>query len=112
MLSRRNRAPVSLLLRGRLPIFYSSPFFKLLVGQNSLGHNRFGVVVSVAVDLRATERHRLKRVLIEAVREWPAFSSDFVFIVGKRARGVSRELLRLEVDRALAAATKLSIINR
>ena len=63
----------------------STPFFRIAVKENTLGHNRFGFVVSKKIDKRAVVRNRLKRVLREIAGQYVRGEKgqDVLFIVTK-----------------------------
>jgi ribonuclease P protein component len=106
MLPRRLRVPMHAFLRGRPRTAHTSPLLTVKVKSNTCGRSRFGVVVSTAVDRRATVRHRLKRVVCAAARALPALPpSDIVFFLARPAARLSREEVRAEVARALASLT-------
>ena len=103
MLPRKARVPIGVFLRARPRSFYSSPVLTLKAKKNGIGYNRYGVVISAAVEPRAYRRHRLKRQVLGVVRAWPLCALDHIFILGRAAPRISSSALRRELGRALAS---------
>jgi len=85
----------------------NGPFFGLLVAKNHQNQSRFGLVVSTNVDKRSVVRHRIKRLLSEAVRVIlnriePGW--DFVFLGKKGAEGKSFKEVQKAVEFCLKQA--------
>ena len=108
MLSRPYRFPLSrefkqLKKTGRLT---NGPLFAILVKEKE-GLSRFGFVVSKLIDKRATVRHRVKRLLAEAVRlnlEKIKPGCDVVFLTKKSLPGKTFRETEAEVLRMMARA--------
>lgn len=83
MLPKIYRLPTTIKLDN--PKHVATPFFRISIQENTLGHNRFGFVVSKKIDSRAVVRNRLKRVLREAVKDvtQAGKGTDILFIVTK-----------------------------
>lgn len=99
MLPRKARAPVGELLRSRSRVLYSSPALTLKGKENGKRYNRYGVVVSVAVEPKSVRRHRLKRRILGVVRAWPPLSLDCVFILSRSICRLSSLELHAELAR-------------
>jgi len=67
MLARQYRLPRSVAFHNARVLV--TPYFKVLVRENNLSHNRFGFVVSKKIDKRAVMRNRLRRILATAVSQ-------------------------------------------
>jgi len=73
--------------------------------------NRFGFVISTKIDKRAVVRHRVKRLLSEAVRanlEKIKHGYDFVFLVKKPIVGKSLVEIKKEME---VVFTRANLIN-
>ncbi|MBM3256875.1 MAG: ribonuclease P protein component [Candidatus Liptonbacteria bacterium] len=107
MLPRKKRATVPAVLRGRPKTLYASPSFIVKGVRNAVGYGRFGVVVSLGVDRRATRRHMLKRIVLNAARSFPpSFSLDLIFILGRHSTELSRAALHEEVLKTLGKVSR------
>lgn len=80
----------------RLPLFHLKIFEK-----NNLGYNRFGVIVGKAAAKGAVARHRIKRLLLARVEEWPNAGRDFLFTVLPGAQEAKRDGLSSELKNTL-----------
>lgn len=77
MFSRKFRLPAEEFKKAgkrKLPI----PHFFVLFGKNSLGFNRFGVVIGVKFDKSAAKRHYWKRQIREVLKKWPSLGADVI----------------------------------
>lgn len=81
MLAKSYRLPHSVSFSNTKSFF--TPFFRILVKENTLSHNRFGFVVSKKIDKRAVVRNRIRRILQEAVRQnlTQGSGKDMLFVV-------------------------------
>jgi RNase P protein component len=68
------------------------PNFVVKYSKNTLGYNRFGVIVPIAFDTRSSKRHYWKRQILARVIKWPRVSTDFLFLLKKQEK-FSGELL-------------------
>ncbi len=76
MLSKKERLPREVVLRQTHNI--KEALYSIRYTPNALPQNRFRVIVSLAVSKKATERHRIKRIISDAVRVWPIRGLDVV----------------------------------
>lgn len=98
MLKKQYRLPAHIRLHtpttARLPVFF------LKVGRNNLSYNRFGFVISKAVDKRASTRNRAKRKLRSCVEEMVGelkTGYDMLFFLEKGIIQKQREVLCQEL---------------
>ena len=69
MFPKTNRLPTSQFLTVlRTGTRHVSPLMQVIVLPNGLSVSRFGVIVSIHIDKRATVRNRIKRLIRESVR--------------------------------------------
>ncbi len=71
-------------------------FFILKLSQNSLGHNRYGFVVTKTISRSAVDRNKIKRRIRACIEELhPSLKGDhdMLFIVRKDALAVTRGAL-------------------
>ena len=80
-----------------------SRLFTLKFSENTFMHNRFAIVVGVAVDKRSSRRNTVRRRIREWARRSPNIRSDFLFIVRPEAARAPRELLYAELQNAFCA---------
>lgn len=76
---------------------YKTPFFQLRVARNTLPHNRYGFVVSKAVDKRAVVRNTIKRMIrahMEQLHTQLTQGDDFLFVLQKPALTAEKTALR------------------
>lgn len=88
MLAKPYRLHARIRLKNAIPL--KAPHFLLLIEKNSLGHNRYGFVVSKKVDKKAVVRNRLRRQLSACVEKQHAFLKpgfDILFLLKKEAVG-------------------------
>ncbi len=69
------------------------PYFLIKAKRNTVGHNRFGIVVGSAVVRQSTRRNFLKRHIRNAVARWPESKSDFLVIARPAASAHPRDAL-------------------
>ncbi len=99
MLTKKLRLPIEQ-TRRELKKAYSSPYFLLKSSTNLLGHNRFGVIISVSSVKKSTRRHFWKRQILAAVERWPNMGKDFLIIASHKLENADKKVLRAELDRA------------
>lgn len=91
---------------------FNGPMFGLLIGIRDTGQGtRFGFIISTKIDKRSVVRHRIKRLLTEAIRLnldkiKPGY--DFVFLAKKSIAGKSLEEVKKEVEERLKKAKLLN----
>ncbi len=88
MLKKDNRLKVRARLEKSQTVL--NPLFTLKYGKNEKGVNRFAVIVSKKVDIRAVARNRTRRQImscIEKIIDKTVLGFDFLFIVKKEAVG-------------------------
>jgi len=113
MLSKKHRLPLAvgferIKKEGRI---INGPLFGLLIATRNTGdETRFGFIISTKIDKRSVVRHRIKRLLSEAVRLnldkiKPGY--DLVFLAKKSVVGKSFEEIKKEVENSLAKANLL-----
>jgi ribonuclease P protein component len=83
---------------GRL---FQGKFFSLLTAGNKLDYSRFGLIVSAKVAKKAVDRNRVRRLLIESIREFllevkPGF--DVVFLTKKAIVSQKLPVIKKEVS--------------
>ncbi len=96
MLSKEFRLPFAGNTKG-LKNLYSSPWFLLKSKKNSVGHNRFGVIISASAVRKSTQRHFWKRQILESFRHWPNLQKDFLVIVSPRTENAKSEIVKNEL---------------
>ena len=69
------------------------PYFLIKTKRNTVGHNRFGIVVGGAVVRQSTRRNFLKRRIRSAVARWSESALDFLVIVRPAASANPRDAL-------------------
>ena len=79
----------------------STPCFLFKTSRNSIGQNRFGVVISNASVKKSTRRHLWKRRFANAVRLWPNLERDFLVIVSPRIENMTMADLKVELENVL-----------
>ncbi|HSD99097.1 MAG TPA: ribonuclease P protein component [Patescibacteria group bacterium] len=81
--------------------------FSVKIQKNTLPHNRYGFVVSKAIDKKATVRNRVKRVLRSCIEEkWLGRGDkDILFIVRPGIKSAEKLLLREKVDKIMRGLT-------
>ena len=84
----------------------ATTYFVVKFVQNTLGHNRFAVILGTKVAKTATRRHFWKRRLVENLRRWPNLRSDFLILGLPGLVMLDRAGLRRELE---SAAQKLFI---
>lgn len=88
------------------PSYYKSPYFIAKFSKNYIDVSRFGFVVRKALDKRAVERNRLKRLIRSCLEEeldkiqsgW-----DMLFVIEKGIIGKERFEIKLEVRKYLSS---------
>ena len=96
MLAKKARLPIQSLsvhAVGRI----TTSYFSVKVFRNTLGHNRFGVIISAKNVKKAARRHELKRRILGRVTQWPGGGKDILFILTQKAEGASKK----EINTAL-----------
>jgi len=100
MLAKRHRLPIQSVikksgqtLRGR--------YFLFKIFDSDLEYNRFGVIISKKVAKNATLRNKLKRIILNAFRDY-IFSGqkkqDFLIIVSPQIANLDPEKIKLEIS--------------
>ena len=100
-MAKRLRLPAATLNDTRGFVRRASPLFIVRSRANGLGHPRFSVIVSIKVDRRSTERHRLKRRVSGYLR-LKQRTGDFIITVLPPAKSLSRPAFLQEIDRLLS----------
>jgi ribonuclease P protein component len=70
-----------------------TPLFVVKRRENTLGHNRFGVIVSATQEPSSVGRHAIRRRILQRAIKLPARSSDYLFIATGRAQTYTKERL-------------------
>lgn len=116
MLPKRDRLPLTtefdrIKKEGRM---INGPLFGLLIATpapGGAGQTRFGFIVSTKIDKRSVVRHRIKRLLSEAIRfnlEKIKPGYDLVFLAKKEIIGKSFEEVKKEVESRLSRTDLLA----
>ena len=63
--------------------FYSSESLAVIVAKNNFAYSRFAFIVGKKVFNLSVTRHRVKRLLAEAVRNLKLPNNDYVFLAKK-----------------------------
>jgi ribonuclease P protein component len=94
MLSKRSRLPREEFRAGRY-VAITTPYFSLKARPNDGKHSRIGVIVSTAVDKRATRRNFLKRQAKAALLSIPDAPYDFLAIIFPKVNTLKKNQLRM-----------------
>lgn len=103
MLARQYRLPSSISLRNASTS--REDFFIIKSQKNSYTYNRYGFVVSKAIDKSAVVRNRLRRVFrscIEGAWLEKGAGRDILFILSPKAKNVTKEVLQAKIDMVLS----------
>ncbi|HZE86761.1 MAG TPA: ribonuclease P protein component [Methylomirabilota bacterium] len=98
MLQKQNRLPAHTKLHH--PFSFTTPLFILKVSNNGLQTSRFAFVIRKALDKRATERNRMRRVFrscIETMLDELKEGKDMLFLLKKGILEMRHEDLYNEV---------------
>jgi len=104
MLAKKYKLPSSS-FRGSSRLYRSGRFLTVNLSKSPLLFSRFGVVVSLKYDKRATVRHRLKREIFEFIRKKEIFRApgrNVVVIIKKGVTSTDEPAIIKEVSLLLS----------
>ncbi|MFA6354601.1 MAG: ribonuclease P protein component [Candidatus Paceibacterota bacterium] len=106
MLARKFRLPIPEFKSQKSKLVRLPPYFSTRSRGNSIGHNRFAIVISAKLIAKSTERHYFKRRVIENLKKWPNLNSDFLFIVVAPIKNLKKFNFKTELSAILAEIKK------
>ena len=68
---------------------------------NSLGYNRFAVLISNHSEKSAVHRHFWKRRFFDELKNWPDLGKDFLIITLPKIKNFTPDNLKIELQKAL-----------
>ncbi len=105
MLPRKSRLPSKEMGQGFHKVF-SSPLFLLKARANTVGRNRFAVIIANRAIPKSTSRHSLKRFLSSRLGKIPEKGTDFIIIASPRINATSPKELDSELGEAFGLFKK------
>ena len=100
MLARRFRLPIKE-FRNQPKKVISTPIFLVKFSNNSLGYNRFGVIISNKIVNSAVRRNYWKRRIVHSIELWPKIGRDVLFTANPGLDEVSKDELKTEIEKIL-----------
>ena len=86
----------------------TTPICVIKFKANSLGHNRFAVVVSSKVEAKSTLRHLIKRRFFAVLKNWPNLGLDLIIIALPEVKNFSFADIKIKI---LESIPKIKIKN-
>lgn len=98
MLARRQHVPIKEFpLQGVKKL--KSEFFTFKIAANQLAINRFAVIIGKKTAKKAVDRHRIKRMIIGKLLDWPTKGKDVVIVCQANLETVQKKKLEEEINK-------------
>ncbi len=79
---------------------FLSPQFLLKSRKNTVGRNRFAIIISNQAVPKSARRHFFKRFFASRMAAWPNIGRDCIIIASPRLGAATREILESGIDAA------------